>query len=562
MDWKEILAPFADRGRAGLLPALHAVQQQAGWIPPEAAAAIARTLHVPPAEVYSLVTFYHMFYDRPTARRIVRVCTGPVCQAHGGWQLLEDALRLQNLEEGQPDEAGEWMVEAAPCLGLCSHAPAVMVGEDLYGPAPDASALFQPDALPQPVTHVAGPVRRLTQGLPRQRPLSLEEYRAQGGYAALEQALRRLSPEAVRNQVKAAGLWGRGGAAFPTGLKWDYAAQAPGQPKYVVANADESEPGTFKDRVLLEGNPHLMLEGLILAGYAIGAREGYIYLRGEYTHLYPILQHALEEAQEAGYLGQGILGTDFTFKVHLYRGAGAYVCGEETALFESIEGKRGYPRLKPPYPTTHGLFGKPTVINNVETLANVPFILREGPEAFRGYGTEDSPGTKLFSLSGDVARPGVYEAPFGLTLRDLLEMAGGVQGTLQAVLVGGAAGVFLPPDDLDWPLTLDEGRRRGAPVATGTIMVFNQDRDLKALLLSIARFFMEESCGKCFPCQLGTRQQYDLLQRMFQGRAEARDQDRLANVIFAMHEGSICGLGQTAGLAVQSAMQLWPHLFR
>ncbi len=565
MDWDALLEPYRPLGRAGLLPALQAVQQAQGWVSPEAASRVARTLGVPLADVYGVVTFYALLYDRPTARTILRVCTGPVCALHGAQALVEALEARLETPRGEPTPDGRWMVEAVPCLGLCDHPVAALYGLEPRGALkPEDPEALLAEAASRPVTHVDGPGRRLTAGIDLARgPMDLATYRRQGGYAALEQALRELSPAQVREMVKASGLWGRGGAAFPTGLKWEYTAQAPGEPKYVVCNADESEPGTFKDRVLLEGNPHLVLEGLLLAGYAVGARKGYIYVRGEYQPAYRALERALQEAREAGLLGEGILGTAFAFEVELRQGAGAYICGEETALFESIEGKRGYPRLKPPYPTTHGLFGKPTAINNVETLANVPWIIREGPEAYRRHGTEDSPGTKLFSISGDVARPGVYEAPFGITLRELLETwAGGWTGDPGALLIGGAAGAFLPGQDVDWPLTLAQGRERGVPLGTGTIMAFHAGRDLRQVMLTLAEFFAEESCGKCFPCQLGTQRQLELLRRVFAGQARAADLALLQDIGHTMTEASICGLGQTAAMAWMSALRLWPHLFR
>ena len=565
MKFDTFLAPYQGKGRTALLPALHAVQEALGWIPPEGAKAIAKALDVPLADVYGVISFYSMFYDHPTGRNILRVCKGPVCQAHGAETLLETLKSALGVEEGEPTEDGAWMVEGVPCLGLCDAAPAVMVGPEAFGPVQDvqdAEAVLK-RKLPTVKTRVDGPTRRLTAHVLGSRALALEDYREVGGYQALEKALTQMTPEAVREAVKASGLWGRGGAAFPTGLKWEFAARAPGEPKYVVCNADESEPGTFKDRVLMEGNPHLIIEGLILAGYAVGASRGYIYVRGEYAKAALMLDLALQAARRAGLLGENILGSGFSFDIELRRGAGAYICGEETALFESIEGKRGQPRLKPPYPTTHGLFGKPTAINNVETLANVPFIVSEGPEAYRKHGTEKSPGTKLFSVSGDVARPGVYEAPFGITLRELIEeWAGGVTGgRAAAVLVGGAAGAFVAGDDLDWPLTLENGQERGVPVGTGTVMVFNDQRDLRALLVNLAWFFAEESCGKCFPCQLGTQRQWEILQRLARGAGRPADLALLHDIGHTMTDASICGLGQTASMALFSALRLWPDLF-
>jgi NADH-quinone oxidoreductase subunit F len=372
------------------------------------------------------------------------------------------------------------------------------------------------------------------------------------------------SPQAVIAEVKAAGLVGRGGAAFPTGIKFEGASQAHGTPKYVICNADESEPGTFKDRLLLEGDPHRLLEGLAIAAYAIGAHQGYVYIRGEYPRAFAIVNAALLEARQAGLIGVNILNSGFDFEVELRLGAGAYICGEETALFESIEGKRGFPRIKPPFPTTHGLFGKPTAINNVETLCNLPFIVERGAAEYRLYGTQNSPGPKLFCVSGDVLRPGVYEVPFGVTLRHLLEdLAGGLHPgrSLQAVLFGGAAGAFATSQDLDVRLSFEDLRSAGLPLGSGVVMVFDDRRDLRDVLKRLARFFAHESCGKCYPCQLGTQRQHEILSRIAAGQIQPGDADRLADVGWTMTDASLCGLGQTAASAVLSALKLWPHLF-
>ena len=314
-----------------------------------------------------------------------------------------------------------------------------------------------------------------------------------GDYVALRKALG-MSPGAVIEEIKASGLVGRGGAAFPTAVKWAGAAAAEATPRYVVCNADESEPGTFKDRILLLDDPHTLIEGMLIAGYAIAAELGYIYLRGEYAYILPALEQALAEARRAGLLGHGVLDSGFTFDIEVRLGSGAYICGEETALFESIEGKRGFPRIKPPFPTTHGLFGQPTVINNVETLFNVPLIIEHGAREYRQLGTEKSPGPKLFCLSGDVTRPGVYEVPFGVTLRELLEMAGGVAAgrQLQAVLFGGAAGAFATLDQLDVRLTFEDLREAGLPLGSGVVMVFDDTRDLRLVLERLGHFFAHE----------------------------------------------------------------------
>lgn len=373
-----------------------------------------------------------------------------------------------------------------------------------------------------------------------------------------------MTPKDVINQVKESGLVGRGGAAFPTGLKWEGAANANENVKYLVCNGDEAEPGTFKDRVLMEDDPHLIIEGMLISAYAIGSQKGYFYIRGEYLTSYKHVKVAVEEARTAGFLGENILGSGFSFDIEIRRGAGAYVCGEETALFESIEGKRGFPRVKPPFPTIHGLFGKPTVINNVETLANIPIIFSMGVEEYKSIGTEKSPGSKLFCLSGDVKKPGLYEVPFGVTLRHVIEeLAGGMRSEqpLQALLIGGAAGAMADRSQLDISLSFEELRKEGLPLGSGVITVFDETRDLRDVLLRLANFFAEESCGKCFPCQLGTQRQYEIMQRISKRIVKKSDIKDLEDIIVTMTDSSLCGLGQTAGSAIGSAIKKWPSLF-
>jgi NADH-quinone oxidoreductase subunit F len=412
--------------------------------------------------------------------------------------------------------------------------------------------------LGRPNSIVGGTLHLLTANCGR-GTTSLAKY---GEYSAFIKALSK-QPADIVEEIKASGLVGRGGAAFPTGLKWEGAARAESSPKYVVCNADESEPGTFKDRVLLLDDPHSIIEGMLIAGYAIGARMGIIYVRGEYPYILPVLENALNEARQAGYLGERIQNSGFSFELEIRRGAGAYICGEETALFESIEGKRGFPRVKPPFPTTFGLFGKPTVINNVETLFNVPLIIAKGAAEYRKIGTEKSPGPKLFCLSGDVVRPGVYEVPFGLTLRELLEIAGGVPNgrKLQAVLFGGAAGAFATSSHLDIRLTFEDLRAASLPLGSGVVMVFDETRDLREVLARLGHFFAHESCGKCYPCQMGTQRQTEILQRIAAGKIMEGDLERLQDVGWTMTDASLCGLGQTAASAVLSAIKLWPNLF-
>ena len=383
----------------------------------------------------------------------------------------------------------------------------------------------------------------------------MEAYQDRGGGAALDAALR-LGPDEVISQVSAAGLSGRGGAAFPTGIKWRAVADGDG-PKHVVANIDESEPGTFKDRLLCELDPLAIVESITVAGLVVGAEQGWIYIRGEYPLATQRLRHAIAQARAAGWLGDDAAGSGQRFDIELRRGAGAYICGEETALFNSLEGFRGEPRNKPPFPTTHGLFGRPTVVNNPETLLNVNEILRIGPEAYRSVGTEGSPGTKLFCLSGHVGRPGMYETPFGMPLGELLALAGGVQGTLQAVLLGGAAGSFVGPDATELPLSLEDTRAAGTTLGSGPVMVFNDTADMGAVIERLAKFFRDESCGQCVPCRVGTVRQHELVTQIRVAGAPTDPQrELLGDIAAAMGDASICGLGHTAASAVLSAMRL------
>src|SRR5512140_2306997 len=538
-------------GRSGLLPALHAAQKLYGWLSEPVAAEIANALNVPLADVHGVIEFYTMFYNEPVGKRIIRVCVDPACGLRDADKVLHHLCSHHGIEPGQTNADGSVTVEASPCLGLCDQAPAALVNDQAETNIDLRANSYD---LGRPRSLIGAALRLLTANCGH-GTTSLAQH---GEYAGLQQALA-MQPAEVLAAIKASGLVGRGGAAFPTGVKWEGAAAASGSPKYVVCNADESEPGTFKDRVLLLDDPHTLIEGMLIAAHAIGATRGFIYVRGEYPYILPAVENALAEARAAGYLGEHILGSELCFDIEIRLGAGAYICGEETALFESIEGKRGFPRVKPPFPTTFGVFGKPTVINNVETLFTVPLILARGVEEYRRLGTDKSPGPKLFCVSGDVERPGVYEVPFGVTLRELLEMAGGK--SMQAVLFGGAAGAFATSKHLDVKLTFEDLRAAGLPLGSGVVMVFDESRDLRDVLQRLGRFFAHESCGKCYPCQMGTQRQKEILDRIAQGSTLPGDLERLQDVGWTMTDASLCGLGQTAAGAVLSAIQLWPALF-
>lgn len=560
-----------------LLPALHAVNDRVGWISEGALDYICRRLTVPPAEAYGVATFYAMFSLRPRPATVLHVCTDIACAARGSKRVTE-SLTSRLGPAGTPAGGAVW--QESPCLGLCERAPAALViraGEVPEGGAgttptaavvapatPDALLLAARDpgrAAPEPppaaaVPQAGRPGLVLLRRVGTADPADLDDYRAHGGYTALRNAFA-LGPAGVIREVTDSGLLGRGGAAFPTGRKWQATASQPVRTRYVVCNADESEPGTFKDRVLMEGDPYALIEAMTVAGYAVGAHRGYLYLRGEYPRALARLTHAAERARTRGLLGDDVLGHGYAFDIEIRRGAGAYICGEETAIFNSIEGHRGEPRTKPPFPVEQGLFGKPTAVNNVETLVNVLPVLEHGAAAYAATGTPSSTGTKLFCVAGTVGRPGVFEVPFGATLRDLLDLAGGVPPGLRAVLLGGAAGGFLRPDELDVPLTFEGARAAGATLGSGVVLVLDDTVDLPRILIRVAEFFRDESCGQCVPCRVGTVRQEEALHRIadLRGAAAAADVALLREVGQVMRDASICGLGQTAWNAVESAIE-------
>ena len=516
--------------RSQLLPALHAVQDRVGWISQPALNYISRRLAVPPAEAYGVATFYALFATKPRPPVMAHVCDDIACRVAGAEETCA-ALERTIGPEGVAGADGSigWM--RSPCLGLCDRAPAALVttaGEHgrVASAAPvDATgvlARLDGGAAPRPPERIpqqGEPSLRLLRRVGVVDPTSLDDYRAHGGYTALARAIQ-IGGESVIAEVTASKLMGRGGAAFPTGRKWAAVAAQPAQPHYLVCNADESEPGTFKDRVILEGDPFAIVEAMTIAAVATGASVGFLYIRGEYPEAEAAVRGAVASARAASLLGPDILGSGTAFDIEVRRGAGAYICGEETALFNSIEGYRGEPRNKPPFPVDEGLFDKPTVINNVETLVNVPGIVMDGGPAYAKLGTEDSTGTRLFCLSGRIARPGLYEAPFGITLREVLELGGGVLDgrPLRAILLGGAAGRFVTPDELDVEMSFEATREAGVSMGSGVVMVIDDTVDLPAILMRLAAFFRDESCGQCVPCRVGTVRQEEALARLVNGR--------------------------------------------
>jgi NADH-quinone oxidoreductase subunit F len=558
--------------RDQLLPALHALSDRVGWISPGGLNLLCERLDVPPAEAYGVATFYAMFATSPRPPAVVHVCDDIACQTRGAEEVCA-AMERACGPAGTPGRDGRLTWLRSPCLGLCERAPAALLIESGTEPAAHAFAPLDPaDAANLFLTgrvvprngasrpHVGGSPLRLLQRVGKVDPQSLDAYRAHEGYLALRLALE-LGPDRIIREVIASKLVGRGGAAFPTGRKMEAVAKEPVRPHYLVCNADESEPGTFKDRILMEFDPFALIEAMTIAAYATACERGFIYIRGEYPLAAARLSSAIEQARARGLLGENVLGKGFSFDVEIRRGAGAYICGEETALFNSIEGKRGEPRNKPPFPAQAGVFGKPTLANNVETLACLPWIILEGGDAFARTGTETSTGTKLFCLSGCVARPGLYEVPFGTTLAELIDLGGGVRdrNELRAVLLGGAAGSFVGPDALSIPLTFEGARAAGTTLGSGVVMLFDETVDLPRVLHRIAAFFRDESCGQCVPCRVGTVRQEEALHRIASAADEKSrkiDVDLLGEIARVMRDASICGLGQTASGALESALKL------
>jgi NADH-quinone oxidoreductase subunit F len=582
-----------------LLPALRAAQDRVGWISEGALNYICQRLTVPPADAWGVATFYALFSTTPRPRQVIHVCDDIACKCRGADALIPKIIDALGPEHHAPTgdhvEVGDVAWVRSPCLGMCDQAPAMLVQqfgpelrEELIGNlqvelsmgeqrnvlgaarAPqetgggEVSAARPSDRAGERAhaTYVGihGDVERslLLRRVGRVDPSSIDAYRASRGYAALARALD-IGPEAVIAEVTTSKLMGRGGAAFPTGRKWDAVARQLARPHYLVCNADESEPGTFKDRILMEEDPFAVVESMTIAGFATGCEHGYLYIRGEYPLAIERTANAIAQARARGLLGTNIMGRGVDFEIELRRGAGAYICGEETALFNSIEGLRGEPRNKPPFPVQAGLFGKPTVVNNVETLINVPHVLLLGGAEYAKIGTDQSTGPRLFCVSGCVQKPGLYEAPFGITGNELLAMAGGTRPgrTLVTVLLGGAAGVFVRPDELDMPLTFEDARAAKATLGSGVFLVIDDSVDLPDVLLRIAAFFRDESCGQCVPCRVGTVRQEESLHRIQTATTRNGLTGEIAlldEVGAAMKDASICGLGQTAYSAIESAI--------
>ncbi|OPZ65122.1 MAG: NADP-reducing hydrogenase subunit HndC [Firmicutes bacterium ADurb.Bin506] len=566
-----------------LLLALHDVQELRNYLPREALRIVAQVLKLPESRVCGVAGFYSMLSMTPRGRHIIRVCTSTSCRVSGAKKVVDSLLSELGVEMGDTTEDGAFTVEGSSCLGLCDIAPAMMIDSEVFGNltpgdirpildsyiAGDLDDRSDPGSRPSLAPRALGVRMGTDASAPGQtrivlenvgliNPGSIEDYIARDGYAALRSVLTTMNPSSVVDTVKHSGLRGRGGAAFPTGTKLGFTARAEADQKYVVCNADEGEPGTFKDRAIMEGDPHKVIEGMAIMGYAVGASRGYVYIRGEYPVSIERIEEAIRQARKAGFLGSGILGTAFDFDVEVKKGAGAYVCGEETALLESIEGKRGEPRQKPPYPGVAGLWGKPTVVCNVETIANIPPILLRGADWFKGIGTPTSAGTKVFALSGDVRNRGLVEVPMGVTLRELVySVGGGIPGdrSLKAIQTGGASGGFLTGSDLDLKLDYDSLQPVGSTLGSGALLIVDDSHCMVDIICSILDFFAHESCGQCTPCREGAarlRHTFDKLRRF---EATASELSLAMDLARAMRDSSLCALGQSPIVPLETIMK-------
>lgn len=540
-QWKDEPAP--------LLPLLHAFHDRDGFLSDDSLRAVSSGLKIPLADLYGTVTFYHHFSRTPGGLEAPRVCTGNICCMRGGNEILE-TLKAQ----------GQAATEM-PCSGRCDQPVPVLTGHTTL--AGTSAENLKPTPSPLPAPYPGENEECLFSNIRKEGHNTLDGYQANGGFNALKEILSTATPEGVIETISASKLAGRGGAGFPTGLKWKAVADCDRHPKSIVCNADEGEPGCFKDRALMDYDPYALIEGMIIAGFATGAPRGFIYLRYEYPETNALLERCIAELIEAGLLGNNILESGFTFHLYVRRGAGAYICGEEGSLLNSLEGKHPFPRNKPPFPVTHGFEDKPTAVNNVETLCAIPHIINHGADWYQSLGLGDHAGTKLISLSGDIKRPGNYEIPIGLPLKTLLyDWAGGpLEGrSVQAVTMAGLSGGFLGHQILD-DLTLDDPciRSHGSFLGAGGIMVFDDTRDMVKAAHDAMAFFAHESCGKCFPCRIGTQRLTERLSSEPDKLSHEAWTEEVNDIGEAMKATSACGLGMAAPHVTESLQKYFPE---
>jgi NADH-quinone oxidoreductase subunit F len=563
--------------RSALVPMALYGQDVLGYVSDALIEEIARRLDLNTLQVTETLAYYSMIRRHPAGKYHVQVCTNVSCMLRGGNAIYESAKKRLEIGNHGVTRDGLFSLEEVECIGACTGAPAMQINYDYYEnltPILTHQLLDQFDRGRTPATSVPTsgavhdrhpaevPVISRLFGVPNAHKLAV--YLENDGYKGLERALKELSAEQVIEEVKKSNLRGRGGAGFPTGMKWSFVPKESAKPTYILCNADESEPGTCKDRPLMELVPHQLIEGVIIAGRAVGAHNGYIYIRGEYRYVIEIVDAAIEEAYARGYLGKNILGSSFDFDLTTHTGAGAYECGEESALMESLEGKRGYPRIRPPFPAVVGLYGSPTVINNVETLASVPEILRRGGEWYAGLGSPKNGGTRLFCISGHVNRPGIYELPMGFNLKRMLEdVAGGMAGgkKLKAVIPGGSSCPLLKADEIDLPMDFDSLAKAGSMLGSGGVVVIDEDTCMVDMARRIMHFYAHESCGWCIPCREGTAWLRQLLDRFHAGGGRAEDIPLVGELSKNMLGKTFCPLGDAAALPTMSIVKKWQNEF-
>jgi NADH-quinone oxidoreductase subunit F len=557
--------------RSALIPMLMYAQDEAGYVSDEMIAEIAARLELRTVQVEETLAYYSMLRRKPMGKHHVQVCTNVACMLRGGYEILEQAKKRLEIGHKETTDDGVFSLEEVECIGACTGAPAMQVNYDFYEdltPAKFDRIIEELDAgkRPAPVGVITGALHERD---PEETPLiskrwgikdsrKIDVYLASQGYQSLEKALKQMAPEAIIEEVKKSNLRGRGGAGFPTGMKWSFVPKDSPKPKYVLCNADESEPGTCKDRPLMEMDPHQLIEGMVIAGRAIGAHQGFIYIRGEYRYVLDLVDEALSEAYGRGYLGKNILGSGFDFDLLVHTGAGAYECGEESALMESLEGKRGYPRIKPPFPAVVGLYGCPTVINNVETLSAVPEIIREGGEAYANRGTPKNGGTRLLCVAGHVNKPGIYEIPLGMNMKKFLYgMAGGIPNgkKLKAVIPGGSSCPLLTADEIDLPMDYDSVAKAGSMLGSGGMVVMDEDTCMVDMARRIMHFYAHESCGWCIPCREGTSWLRKMLERFHAGFGRSEDIDLVGELAKNMLGRTFCPLGDAAAMPTISIVQ-------
>jgi NADH-quinone oxidoreductase subunit F len=563
--------------RSALVPMMLFAQDHFGYLSDELLEEIAQRLDLKILQVTETLAYYSMLRRKPAGRHHVQVCTNVSCMLRGSKEIYERAQERLGIGNKQATRDGRFSLEEVECIGACTGAPALQVNYDFYENLTQEKLDNLLETLhagqkSEPSPYTAGalhdrhpaevPVISRRFGIPDSR--TLDVYRKQEGYQALEKALKLMTPEQVVDEVKQSNLRGRGGAGFPTGMKWSFVPKETTKPKYVIANADESEPGTCKDRPLMEFDPHQLLEGMALTGYAVGARRGFIYVRGEYRYVMEIVDAAIAEAYAKGFLGKNILGSGFDFDLCTHTGAGAYECGEESALMESLEGKRGYPRIRPPFPAVVGLYGCPTVINNVETLASVPAIILKGAGWYAGLGTPKNGGTRLFCISGHIKRPGIYELPMGFNLRRMIEeVAGGMRDgkKLKAVIPGGSSCPLLKAEETDLPMDYDSLAKAGSMLGSGGLVVIDEDTCMVDVARRIMHFYAHESCGWCIPCREGTAWLRSMLDRFHEGGGRSEDIPIIGELAQNMLGRTFCPLGDAAALPTISIVKKWRNEF-